>query len=57
MLNLIIILLIIAHIRGEIWMHISGGFSALDKSPLLYQSLLNTHYDIEIGMYLFQMEF
>ncbi|XP_055302548.1 growth hormone-regulated TBC protein 1-like [Sitodiplosis mosellana] len=38
-----------AHIRGEIWMHISGGFVALDKSPLLYQSLLNTHYDIEIG--------
>lgn len=39
----------VAHIRGEIWMHISGGFNALDKAPLLYQSLLNTHYDIEIG--------
>ncbi|XP_031635302.1 growth hormone-regulated TBC protein 1-A isoform X2 [Contarinia nasturtii] len=37
-----------AHIRGEIWMHISGGFKALDKEPLLYQSLLATHYDIEI---------
>lgn len=41
----------VAHIRGEIWMHLSGGFSALDQSPLLYQSLLNTHYDIEIGWY------
>lgn len=40
-----------AHIRGEIWMHISGGFAALDKEPLLYQSLLNTHYDIEIGKF------
>lgn len=41
-----------AHIRGEIWMHISGGFGALDKQPLLYQSLLNTHYDIDIGEWL-----
>lgn len=33
-------------------MHISGGFTALDKAPLLYQSLLNTHYDIEIGKFI-----
>lgn len=38
-----------AHLRGEIWMHISGGFRELDKQPMLYQNLLNTPYDIEIG--------
>lgn len=36
-------------------MHISGGFAALDKEPLLYQSLLNTHYDIEIGKFGYKM--
>lgn len=30
-------------------MHISGGFHELDKEPMLYQSLLNTQYDIDIG--------
>lgn len=45
----------IAHIRGEIWMHISGGFNQLDKAPLLYQNLLNEHYDIDIGMYLYNI--
>lgn len=30
-------------------MHISGGFTALENAPLLYQSLLNSHYDIDIG--------
>lgn len=35
--------------RGEIWMHVSGGFDLLKRSPNLYKSLLNTQNDIDTG--------
>ncbi|KAJ6634885.1 Growth hormone-regulated TBC protein 1-A [Pseudolycoriella hygida] len=36
------------HLRGEVWMSISGGFQLQKQNPELYQSLLKTQFDAEI---------
>ncbi|XP_037039508.1 growth hormone-regulated TBC protein 1-A [Bradysia coprophila] len=36
------------HLRGEVWMTISGGFQLQKQSPDLYRSLLKTQFDADV---------
>lgn len=39
----------IVHLRGDVWMRVSGGFDEQQRFPELYQSLLKKNHDVNIG--------
>lgn len=43
----------LGYLRGEVWMSVSGGFALQQKSPNLYQSLLKTDFDADVGKFIF----